>query len=72
MLYHPDGRTTIVETAEEHDRLTPDGWGTTPLAVHQQRPVTHHGFLGAANNDPLAVIIREVLEQVLDERGLRG
>jgi hypothetical protein len=70
MLYHPDGRTTIVETAEEHDRLTPDGWGTIPLAVHQQRPVTHHGFLGAAGNDPLAATIREVMRSVLDEYDL--
>ena len=65
----PDGRTIIVDTPEDHDRLMPDGWETTPLAVHQQRPVTHHGFLGA-NNDPLAVTIREVLAQVLDERDL--
>jgi hypothetical protein len=66
------GAPRVVETAEEHDRLTPDGWGTIPLPVHQQRPVTHHGFLGAANNDPLAVIIREVLTAVLDERDLSG
>jgi hypothetical protein len=49
MLYHPDGRTTVVDTPEQHDRLKPDGWGTIPLAVHRQRPVTHHGVLGADN-----------------------
>jgi hypothetical protein len=37
--------------------------------VHQQRPVTHHGVLGASN-DPLAVLIRDVMVQVLDEYDL--
>jgi hypothetical protein len=49
MLYHPDGRTTVVNAPEHHDRLKPDGWEMAPLAVHRQRPVTHHGFLGADN-----------------------
>jgi hypothetical protein len=49
MLYHSDGRTTVVDTPEQHDRLKPDGWGMAPLAVHRQRPVTHHGFLGTDN-----------------------
>ena len=71
MLYHPDGRTTIADTPEQHDQLTPDGWGTIPSPIHQQRPFTHHGFLGASS-DPLATIIREVLTQVLDERDLSG
>jgi hypothetical protein len=47
MLYHPDGRTIIADTPEHHARLMPDGWVIAPLAVHQQRPVSHHGFLGA-------------------------
>jgi hypothetical protein len=73
MLYHPDGRTTVVDTPEEHARLTPDGWEMAPLAVHLRRPVTHHGFLGAASSDhPLAAIIREVMMAVLDERDLSG
>jgi hypothetical protein len=49
MLYHPDGRTMVVDTPEAHDRVKPYGWGTIPLAVHRQRPVTHHGFLGTDN-----------------------
>jgi len=49
MLYHADGRTTVVDTPEAHDRLKPDGWEMTPLAVHRQRPVTHHSFLGTDN-----------------------
>jgi hypothetical protein len=70
MLYHPDGRTTIAETPEEHDQLTPDGWGPIPLAIHLQRPVTHYGVLGASNDHPLAAIIREVMRHVLDEYGV--
>jgi hypothetical protein len=69
MLYHPDGRTTVVDRPERHDRVKPDGWEMAPLAVHRQRPVSHHGILGA-NNDPLVATIREVIEQVLDERDL--
>jgi hypothetical protein len=49
MLYHPDGRTTVVDTPERHDRLKPDGWEMAPLAVHRRRPVTHHGVLGPDN-----------------------
>jgi len=49
MLYHPDGRTTVVDTPEQHDRLKPEGWEMAPLAVHLKRPVTHHGFLGTDN-----------------------
>lgn len=41
-----------------------------PLAVHRQRPVSHHGFVGAHDNDPLLAAIREVIEAVLDERDL--
>ena len=47
MLFHADGTTIVVETPEQHDRLTPDGWGTIPLDVHLRRPVSHHGILGA-------------------------
>jgi hypothetical protein len=49
MLYHPDGRTMIAATPEHHDHLMADGWGMVPLAVHQQRPVSHHGTLGTDN-----------------------
>jgi hypothetical protein len=28
MLYHPDGRTIVVESPEEHDKAMADGWGT--------------------------------------------
>lgn len=47
MLNHVDGRTLVVGTPEEHNALMHEGWGTIPLAVHLQRPVTSHGVLGA-------------------------
>ena len=46
MLYHPDGRTAVSATPEQHNQLMAAGWGTAPLAVHQKRPVSHHGVLG--------------------------
>ena len=45
-LYHPDGRSVVVQTPEDHDRLKPEGWDTVPLAKHRQLPVSHHGVLG--------------------------
>ena len=70
MLYHPDGRTQIAATAEEHNALLPDGWAQTPFAVHT-RPKPSPSIT-TSGNDPLAVLIRETLERVLDERGIGG
>jgi hypothetical protein len=70
MLYQEDGRTIIVETSEEHDRLMAGGWSMTPFDVHRQRPVTHFGFLGASNVHPLAATLRDVMRSVLDEYDL--
>jgi hypothetical protein len=68
MVYHPDGRTRQVETAEEENALLPDGWGQKPSAVHlKPKPSPSVGY---GSNDPFAVMIRNVLEQVLDERGV--
>lgn len=66
MLYRADGRTLVAETPEEHKTLMAEGWETMPLAVHRQQPVTQHGVLGT----DLAATLREVIEQVLDERDL--
>lgn len=38
-----------IGSAKSGSLTRPDGWGTTPLAVHRQRPVSHHGVLGTAN-----------------------
>jgi hypothetical protein len=50
-LYHRDGRTVVVNTPKYPARLMQEDWSTIPLAPHLQRPVSHHGVLGA-NNHP--------------------
>lgn len=67
MLYHPDGRTIVVDTSEQHEQLAPEGWVIAPLAVHRQRQVAAHGALGA---NPMAVMIREAIREVFDEYDL--
>ena len=68
MLYQPDGRTLIVETPGEHDRLMADGWDTVPSEVHTRNPATPAPALSAG--DPLGVMVRQILNEVMDERGL--
>lgn len=68
MLYHPDGNTVVVETPEEHDRLAKEDWGTAPQEIHRRPAVTASPIM--SGGDPLALMIREVLESVLDERGI--
>jgi hypothetical protein len=68
MLYHPDGRSVVVATPEEHDRLASEDWGTVPQDIHRMPAVTASPIL--SGGDPLALMIREVLESVLDERGI--
>jgi hypothetical protein len=59
-----------VDTPEQHDRLTPDGRETIPLAVHLQRSV----FITASSAPTMTLwaTIREVRAQVLDEHDLAG
>lgn len=68
MIYHPDGRTMIVDTPEHENKLRFDGWGQRPQAAHMKRPVTQAPIL--SGGDPMGALIRSVLEAVLDERGL--
>lgn len=57
-----EGRTTIAATPEEHDALTPDGWGTIPLAVHLAAP-------GLASRHPSAPItLRVACPMLVEER----
>jgi hypothetical protein len=70
MIFHPDGRTMQVETAEEEDSLRHEGWGQKPLAVHMRPRPTPSSAPGYGDNDPLALLIRNVLERLLDERGI--
>lgn len=68
MVYHPDGRTRIVATPAEENDLLPEGWQQTPpadFARPRPSPSTVAGI-----SDPLATMFRNILEQVLDERGL--
>jgi hypothetical protein len=65
-IYHPDGRTARVESAEE-EQAAGEGWGREPSPVHQQ---AGGGVSAVTASDPQSLLFREVLEQVLDERGL--
>lgn len=67
MVYHADGRTATVASSEEENAL-PEGWSQKPSPVHT-KPVPTPS-VAAGSNDPLAILIRNVLEQVLDERGI--
>lgn len=67
MLYHPDGRTCTVQDPIEHERLGGE-WSQTPLPVHLRPRATPSAVHGSF--DPLAIMIREILNQVLDERGV--
>ncbi|HEY2538218.1 MAG TPA: hypothetical protein VGI28_01770 [Stellaceae bacterium] len=68
MLYQADGRMLIAHSPEEHDRLMKDGWDTVPAAIHT-RPVASPAP-ALSGGDPLAVMVRQVLHEVLDERGV--
>lgn len=68
MLYHADGRTMQVETPGQEDPLLHEGWSRTASPIHlRPRPTPSTTYGGG---DPLAVMIRNILEQVLDERGV--
>lgn len=68
MLYHPDGRQITVQTPGQHQAHLEQGFSQTPMPVHHERPATHSPML--SNSDPLAILVRNVIEHVLDERGL--
>ena len=68
MLYHADGRIIVVQTPEQHEAQLAHGFSQNPQPVHQQRQATHSGVL--SSGEPLALLLREVIEHVLDERGL--
>jgi hypothetical protein len=68
MLYHADGRTLTVDTPEDHDALMGSGWDTEPAAIHQRNKPTPAPTL--SGGDPMAQLIRSVMNEVLDERGL--
>lgn len=64
-LYHRDGRTLRAETeAEEAEAGT--GWSRTPMASH----LRHNSGETTGGSDPLAAMFRDILESVLDARGV--
>ena len=68
MLYKPDGTTMIAKDAHQHDAAMKDGWDTVPpAAFNRPKPTTTPV---ASGGEPLAMLIREVMEAVLDERGI--
>ena len=68
MLYHPSGRTMVVAGPAAHEQAHQEGWATTPSPIHHQPTQSAMPVLSGA--DPTAVLLRAVLEAVLDERGL--
>lgn len=68
MLYHADGRTMTVDSPEAEDPLLRQGWSQRAQPAHQRPVPTPSVAFGGG--DPLAVMIRNVLEAVLDERGI--
>ena len=68
MIFHPDGRTARVESPDDEKALTSgEGWSREPSPVHRQ---TAGGSVMAYGQEPFAMMFREVLERVLDERGI--
>ena len=68
MVYHKDGRNRIVSTAAEENTLRFEGWGQQPQPQHRRTGTSAMPIVGAS--DPIALMVRDVLERVLDERGL--
>jgi hypothetical protein len=67
MVYHPDGRSQVVEDAAKENVLHLQGWGQRPTEAHRARPPTPSPTM--SGNDPATLLLRSVLERVLDERG---
>lgn len=68
MIYHPDGRSQVVEDAAKENTLHLQGWGQKPTEQHRQRIATPSPIM--SGNDPASLLMKSVLERVLDERGL--
>ena len=68
MLYHPDGRTAEVEGPAQDEAMRREGWSPSPSPIHHRPPPTPSAAVGGG--DPLGMMIRAILEQVLDERGV--
>jgi hypothetical protein len=70
MLYHASGKTCIAQTPEEHDALMPQGWDTVPAAVHLRQVPTPSAAMAASDPYGLGPLIRQILNEVLNERNI--
>ena len=68
MLYHPSGETMVVADPAAHEQAHQEGWATVPSPIHHRPAQSAMPVLSGA--DPTALLLRAVLEAVLDERGL--
>lgn len=68
MVYHPDGRSMVVEDAARENVLHLQGWGQRPSEAHRAKVATPSPIM--SGNDPASLLMKSVFERVLDERGL--
>ena len=67
-MWRPDGYYDTALDAAEEERMVLEGWSRSYVAP--RTPQSMQGNVQSSGLDPLAMLIREVLESVLDERGL--
>jgi hypothetical protein len=67
-MYRPDGHFDTAADPAEEQLMLEQGWSARFVAPRS--PQIAQGNVQASGLDPLAMLIREVLESVLDERGL--
>jgi len=67
-MWRADGYFAAATSRSEEERMLAEGW--SPTFIPPRQPQAAQGNVQASGLDPLAMLIREVLESVLDERGL--
>jgi len=67
-MYRRDGYFQAAESEEEEARLLREGWSRS--YIPPRTPQSMQGNVQSSGLDPLALLLREVIESVLDERGL--
>ena len=67
-MWRPDGYYATADDAAAEERMVLEGWSRSYVAP--RTPQSMQGNVQSSGLDPLAMLIREVLESVLDERGL--
>jgi len=67
-MYRHDGQYKAAASPDEQAELEQAGWSTSYVAP--LKPQSAQGAVQASGWDPFAMLLREVLEEVLDARGL--